>query len=120
MNWLDGALYLLMGLPVGCIARRTGKTRAEVRASLRDAGIIIRPINGSQRGREPVCESVRRLGYKSFHEFAKANSLLPVTKQADLLGTTERAINRIYASYRLLLETLHTIGLPLPTTQVSD
>jgi hypothetical protein len=114
-------LYLLKGLPVGAIAKETKRSRAAVRGLLKDGGINIRPTSsGYQKGRDSVCEAVRRSGYETFHAFARANSLVPVTQQAELLGTTERAISRVYVAYRALLDGLYATGVALPTTQMGD
>lgn len=111
-------LYLMKGLPVGSIARTMKVTRPVVRARLRDGGIIIRPTSGGyQKGRDPVCEAVCRAGYESFHAFAKANSLVPLSRQMELLGTSERSITRIYSVYRDLLNALSAAGVALPSTQ---
>lgn len=111
-------LYLLKGLPVGAIAREVRQTRAAVRSILRNAGIIIRPTSsGHIKGRDQVCESVRRAGYDSFHAFARTNSLVPVTRQAELLRITDRPLARIYAVYRTLLSDLCASDLALPTPQ---
>lgn len=121
MNQHVLALYLLKGLPVGEIAKETKQSRAAIRGILKDGGIIIRPTSsGYQKGRDQVCESVRRSGYQSFHAFARANSLVPVSQQAESLGTTERAINRLYTAYRALLDGLYASGVALPTTQMGD
>lgn len=114
-------LYLLKGLPVGAIAKELKQSRAAIRGFLKDGGIIIRPTSsGYQKGRDPVCEAVRRFGYESFHAFARANSLVPVTQQAESLGTTERAINRVYVAYRTLLGGLYATGVALPSSQLGD
>lgn len=111
-------LYLLNGYPVGLIARELGQSRASIRALLKSGGVTIRPTSGGYlRGRDQVCEAVRRAGYDSFHTFARSNSLVPTSEQADLLGVTERSLGKIYVSYKSLLEGLMAAGIALPTNQ---
>ncbi|MGE3483352.1 MAG: hypothetical protein AB7L09_01310 [Nitrospira sp.] len=110
--------YLVDGKPVGGIADDLGVDRADVRAQLKDGGIILRPsANGYALGRDPVCDSVRRLGFSSFHDYAQVHGLDPITEQASSLGVSERSLARVYSAYRSLLTSLKADGIGFPTTQ---
>lgn len=120
MNKLTLMFYLVGGYPVGHIARDMGSDRATVRGELKDCGINLRPDdNGYSLGRDPVCDAVRRLGYKSFHDYAQVNGLEPITSQADSLGVPSKLLARVYKAYRSLLIRLKAAGVTLPTSQMS-
>jgi len=113
-------LYLIDGQPVGRIAEKIGASRATVRAQLKEGGIVIRPTKGAYLGgRDSVCQSIKRLGYTSFHTFAQIKSLDPITSQLSELGVSEKALIRVYNAYRKLLRDLQRAGIVLPTSQSS-
>jgi hypothetical protein len=113
-------LYLVAGYPVGKIADIIGESRAKVRSYLKDGGIVLRPTSGSYlRGRDPVCASVVRVGYRSFHSYAQVKSLDPISGQASELNVTEKSLTRVYNAYQRLLGSLKSAGIILPTSQMS-
>ena len=113
--------YLINGKSVGRIAEELGTDRAGIRASLKNGGINLRPTaNGYALGRDPVCDAVRRNGYPSFHYFAQCMTLESSASQAEELGVTEKALSKVYNSYRSLLTSLQADGVSLPTSQISS
>lgn len=120
MSKLVVLCYLVGGYHVGDIARDMDMERSDVRATLKDWGITLRPdANGYSLGRDPVCDAVKRTGYYSFHRFARAKGLDPITEQAAELGVSEKSLSRVYNAYRKLLEALKAAGVVLPTSQMS-
>lgn len=112
-------LYLVGGLPAGRIARITSESRAAIRSHLKEGGISMRLISGYFRGRDVVCDSVTKAGYRSFHGYAQVNSLAPISEQASALGVTEKSLTKVYNAYQKLLVRLRSAGIVLPTSQMS-
>jgi hypothetical protein len=109
-------LYFVDGLTVGQIAKQTETSASRVRALLSEGGIRIRRVNqGDSPTRDPVCTSVHRKGFPSFHEFVQNHGLDSFGEQAKLLGVTEKAFVRVYESYRRLLRQLEAAGRGGPT-----
>jgi len=110
--------YLIDGSAVGKIADDLGLDRADVRHHLREEGINIKPaLDSYPLGRDPVCDSVMRSGYNSFHHFAQVQALTAVSDQASGLGVSEKALTRVYIAYQKLLAGLKAAGVVLPTPQ---
>lgn len=104
--------YLMRGLSVGQISKELGKSKAAVRLELKYGGVTIRTCpSGRIPGRDSVCGAVRRAGFSSFHEFARTNSLNPISTQAKLLNVSPRALSRVYSSYRKLITNKHTAAV---------
>jgi hypothetical protein len=112
--------YLIKGKPVGRIANDLNTNRALIRRSLKEGGVTLLPKGNSYLlGRGSVCDAVNRAGYVSFHTFVQVKGLDPINEQATFLKVSEKALTRVYNSYRHLLNSLKTAGVILPTSQLN-